>query len=169
MEYISTKVIKSNSRCIFNQTEIPNGKKKIQQGIEGSSSTWCNKKSKNDPKIVHHGQVKSITLDEIEGAYKIATKHVGQPSNFLWSWEGLFGRSGGVSDCEELVVHLVEYLTRLLGLDYFWMCFVRIPDRTSIHLRLAKAYQSDLGSFRWSTSIPLDSRQETGWWPVRNH
>ena len=39
MEYISTKVIKSNSRCIFNQTEILNGKKKIQQGIEGLSST----------------------------------------------------------------------------------------------------------------------------------
>ena len=52
--------------------------------------------------IVHHGQVKSITLDEIEGAYKIATIHVGHPSNFLWGWEGLFGRSGGVSDCEEL-------------------------------------------------------------------
>ena len=70
--------------CIFNQTEIPNGQKKVQQGIEGSSSTWCNKKSKNDPMIVHHGQVKSITLDEIEGAYKIATIHVGLPSYFLW-------------------------------------------------------------------------------------
>ena len=32
--------------------------------------------------IVYHGQVKSITLDEIEGAYKIATIHVGLPSNF---------------------------------------------------------------------------------------
>ena len=53
--------------------------------------------------IVYHGQVKSITLDEIEGAYKIATIHVWHPSNFLWGWEGLFGRSGGVSDCEELV------------------------------------------------------------------
>ena len=53
--------------------------------------------------IVYHGQVKSITLDEIEGAYKIAIIHVGHPSNFLWGWEGLFGRSGGVSDCEELV------------------------------------------------------------------
>jgi len=42
-------------------------------------------------------------LDEIEGAYKIAIIHVGHPSNFLWGWEGLFGRSGGVSDCEELV------------------------------------------------------------------
>ena len=65
---------------------------------------------------------------------------------------GLFyknvGRFWRVSDCEELVVHLVEYLTRLLGLDYFWMCFVRIPDRTSIHLRLAKEFQSNLGSFR---------------------
>ena len=34
--------------------------------------------------IVHHGQVKSITLDEIEGAYKIATVLVGLPSYFLW-------------------------------------------------------------------------------------
>jgi len=34
--------------------------------------------------IVHHGQVKSITLDEIEGAYKIATIHVGLPSYFFW-------------------------------------------------------------------------------------
>ena len=57
--------------------------------------------------IVHHGQVKSITLDEIEGAYKIATIHVGHPSNFLWGWEGLFGRSGGVSDCEELVPNFI--------------------------------------------------------------
>ena len=77
-------------RCIFNQTEIPNGQKKVQQGIEGSSSTWCNKKSKNDPMIVHHGQVKSITLDEIEGAYKISTIHVGLPSYFLWGWEGIW-------------------------------------------------------------------------------
>ena len=103
MEYISKKAIKSNSRCIFNQTEIPNGKKKIQQGIEGSSSTWCNKKSKKDPMIVYHGQVMSITLDEIEGAYKIAIIHVGHPSNFLWGREELFGWSGGVSECEELV------------------------------------------------------------------
>jgi hypothetical protein len=71
-------------RCIFNQTEIPNGKKKVQQGIEGSNSTWCNKKSKNDSMIVRHRQVKSITLDEIEGAYKITTIHVGLPSYFLW-------------------------------------------------------------------------------------
>ena len=27
--------------------------------------------------IVYHGQVKSITLDEIEGAYKIVIIHVG--------------------------------------------------------------------------------------------
>ena len=94
-------------RCIFNQTEIPNGQKKVQQGIEGSSSTWCNKKSKNDPVIVHHGQVKSITLDEIEGSYKIATIHVGHPSNFflglggiIWKvWRGfwLWRISGGNS------------------------------------------------------------------------
>lgn len=45
--------------------------------------------------IVHHGQVKSITLDEIEGAYKIATIHVGHPSKFFWAGrdylEGLEG------------------------------------------------------------------------------
>ena len=80
-------------RFIFNQTEIPNGQKKVQQGIEGSSSTWCNKKSKNDPVIVHHGQVKSITLDEIEGAYKIAA--------ILLVFQAIF--YGMVSDCEELV------------------------------------------------------------------
>ena len=51
--------------------------------------------------IRHQGQAESITPDEIEGAYEIATIHVGHPSNFLWGWEGLFGRSGGVSDCEE--------------------------------------------------------------------
>ena len=62
--------------------------------------------------IVYHGQVKSITLDEIEGAYKIAIIHVGHPSNFLWGWEGLFGRSGGVSGCEELVEHQIEHLVR---------------------------------------------------------
>ena len=45
----------------------------------------------------------SITLDEIEGAYKIAIIHVGHPSNFLWGREELFGWSGGVSECEELV------------------------------------------------------------------
>ncbi len=53
--------------------------------------------------IVYHGQVMSITLDEIEGAYKIAIIHVGHPSNFLWGREELFGWSGGVSECEELV------------------------------------------------------------------
>ena len=37
--------------------------------------------------VVHHGQVKSITLDEIEGAYKITTIHVGLPSYFLCGWE----------------------------------------------------------------------------------
>ena len=84
-------------RCIFNQTEIPNGQKKVQQGIEGLSSTWCNKKSKNGSMIVHHGQVKSITLDEIEGAYKIATKHVGLPSYFLWDGVWLWRISGGCS------------------------------------------------------------------------
>jgi len=27
-------------RCIFNQMEIPNGQKKVQQGIEGSNRAW---------------------------------------------------------------------------------------------------------------------------------
>ena len=43
--------------------------------------------------IVHHGQVKSITLDEIEGAYKIAA--------ILLVFQAIF--YGMVSDCEELV------------------------------------------------------------------
>ena len=34
--------------------------------------------------IDHQGQAESITSDEIEGAYEIATIHVGHPSNFLW-------------------------------------------------------------------------------------
>ena len=38
--------------------------------------------------IDHQGQAESITSDEIEGAYEIATIHVGHPSNFLWGWEG---------------------------------------------------------------------------------
>ena len=36
--------------------------------------------------IRHQGQAESITPDEIEGAYEIATVHVGHPSNFLWGW-----------------------------------------------------------------------------------
>ena len=100
-------------RCIFNQTEIPNGQKKVQQGIEGSSSTWCNKKSKNDPVIVHHGQVKSITLDEIEGAYKITTIHVGLPSYFLWDGVWLWRISGGYSQ-EVMGLVLVNYLVKYL-------------------------------------------------------
>ena len=32
--------------------------------------------------IRHQGQAESITPDEIEGAYEIATIHVGHPSNF---------------------------------------------------------------------------------------
>ena len=35
--------------------------------------------------IRHQGQAESITPDEIEGAYDIATIHVGHPSNFLWT------------------------------------------------------------------------------------
>ena len=38
--------------------------------------------------IDHQGQAESITSDEIEGAYEIATIHVGHPSNFLWGWDG---------------------------------------------------------------------------------
>ena len=34
--------------------------------------------------IDHQGQAESITSDEIEGAYEIATIHVGHPSKFLW-------------------------------------------------------------------------------------
>ena len=96
MEYISTKAIKSNSRCIFNQTEIPNGKKKCNKELKARVALDAIKiKSKYDTVIVYHGQVKSITLDEIEGAYKIAIIHVVHPSNFLWGWEELFGKSGG--------------------------------------------------------------------------
>ena len=35
----------------------------------------------------HHGQAGSITTDEIEGAYEIATIHNGHPSYFLSGWE----------------------------------------------------------------------------------
>ena len=35
--------------------------------------------------IRHQGQAESITSDKIEGAYEIATIHVGFPSNFLWA------------------------------------------------------------------------------------
>ena len=38
--------------------------------------------------IRHQGQAESITPEEIEGAYEIATIHNGHPSNFLWGWEG---------------------------------------------------------------------------------
>ena len=37
--------------------------------------------------IDHNGQADSITPDEIEGAYEIATIHNGHPSNFLWGWK----------------------------------------------------------------------------------
>ena len=39
----------------------------------------------NQIMIHHDGQAESITLDEIEGAYEIATIHNGHPSYFLWS------------------------------------------------------------------------------------
>ena len=47
--------------------------------------------------IDHQGEAESITPEEIEGAYEIATIHVGHPSNFY----------GMVSDSEELegVIH----------------------------------------------------------------
>ena len=35
----------------------------------------------------HQGQTESITPDEIEGAYEIATIHNGHPSYFLCGWE----------------------------------------------------------------------------------
>ena len=35
----------------------------------------------------HPGQAESITPDEIEGAYEIATIHNGHPSYFLCGWE----------------------------------------------------------------------------------
>ena len=34
--------------------------------------------------IDHNGQAYSITSDEIEGAYEIATVNNGHPSNFFW-------------------------------------------------------------------------------------
>ena len=37
--------------------------------------------------IDHNGQADSITPDEIEGAYEIATIHNGHPSYFLCGWE----------------------------------------------------------------------------------
>ena len=43
--------------------------------------------------IDHQGEAESITQEEIEWVYEIATIHVGHPSNFY----------GMVSDCEELV------------------------------------------------------------------
>ena len=33
----------------------------------------------------HHGQAESITPDEIEGAYEIATIHNGHPDYFFWA------------------------------------------------------------------------------------
>ena len=35
----------------------------------------------------HNGQAESITSDEIEGAYEIATIHNGHPGYFLCGWE----------------------------------------------------------------------------------
>ena len=37
--------------------------------------------------IDHNGQADSITPDEIEGAYEIATIHNGHPSYFSCGWE----------------------------------------------------------------------------------
>ena len=37
--------------------------------------------------IDHNGQAGSITSDEIEGAYEIATIHNGHPGYFLCGWE----------------------------------------------------------------------------------
>ena len=41
----------------------------------------------NQIMIHHDGQAESITSDEIEGAYEIATIHNGHPSYFLCGWE----------------------------------------------------------------------------------
>ena len=41
----------------------------------------------NQIMIHHDGQAKSITSDEIEGAYEIATIHNGHPGYFLCGWE----------------------------------------------------------------------------------
>ena len=42
----------------------------------------------NQIMIHHDGQAESITSDEIEGAYEIATIHNGHPGYFLSGWEG---------------------------------------------------------------------------------
>ena len=41
--------------------------------------------------IDHNGQADSITTDEIEGAYEIATIHNGHPGYFLSGWEKFYG------------------------------------------------------------------------------
>ena len=41
----------------------------------------------NQIMIHHDGQADSITPDELEGAYEIATIHNGHQSNFLWGWK----------------------------------------------------------------------------------
>ena len=41
----------------------------------------------NQIMIHHDGQAESITSDEIEGAYDIATIHNGHPTYFLCGWE----------------------------------------------------------------------------------
>ena len=41
--------------------------------------------------VRHHGQADSITPDEIEGAYEIATIHNGHPGYFLCGWEEFYG------------------------------------------------------------------------------
>ena len=62
-----------------------------------------------------------------------------------------------------------QVLGTAFRLGQFWMYFVRISNRTSAHLRVAKVFQTDLESFRWSASIPLGSHLKTDWLPVRNH
>ena len=42
----------------------------------------------NNLMIDHNGQAESITSDEIEGAYEIATIHNGHPSYFFCGWDG---------------------------------------------------------------------------------
>ena len=62
----------------------------------------------NQLMIDHQGEAESITPEEIEGVYEIATIHVGHPSNFY----------GMVSDSEELEG---GYSQEMMGLILIWL------------------------------------------------
>ena len=49
-----------------------------------------------------HGQAESITPNEIEGAYYIATIHAWHPSNIIWAGEDLEGFLTGEELVEEV-------------------------------------------------------------------